>query len=521
MASSTDFVQFITDQCSGAGEITARKMFGDYAIYCDGKIFGLVCDDRFYLKPTHAGRSLLRQVELLPPYEGAKDYFYIADVDDRDYLAQLVSETCKALPHPKPRKKRAILTILLVLIASLAGAQNQQVLDQLKNDPMKAYGTDYPYQLVEHPQTKAPKGYKPFYISHYSRHGSRYYWTDHLYKELDTLMTVAHNHYQLTDAGEAFYKKFMAAKQELKTGVSELTQLGWEQHQGIARIMYNTFPDVFRKGGDVLAISSLSGRCVLSMSAFCQELVQCNPDIEIREQSSRFTLDGVVPTDRQNPAWRKFPSSKPRYESRRDEFKGGNPIGENVVNRVFISTDSLPLSRRRIGSSLLNLYTSLPSIGHKGMMEGIVSDQEIASQWEEANLGGYSWVFGPRYEMIPILQDIVHKAADVIEGRSTRRADLRFGHDTCIGPLTVLMGINGADRDPEDPYQVKYCYQNWQTGMASNIQIIFYRKKGTDPVLVKCLLNGAEATLPLPSQQAPYYKWTDFRDFYLKRCQLQ
>lgn len=101
MASNTDFVQYIADQCSGAGDIVTKKMFGDYAIYCDGKIFGLICDDCFFVKPTAAGRALLRHEELRPPYEGAKDYFYIADVDDRDYLTTLVRETCKALPEPK------------------------------------------------------------------------------------------------------------------------------------------------------------------------------------------------------------------------------------------------------------------------------------------------------------------------------------------------------------------------------------------------------------------------------------
>ena len=105
MASNSDFVQYIADQCAGAGEIEAKKMFGDYGIYCNGKIFGLICDDSFYLKPTEAVRPLLRVVDLRPPYEGAKDYFYIADVDDSDYLSALVRETCKALPEPKKRKK--------------------------------------------------------------------------------------------------------------------------------------------------------------------------------------------------------------------------------------------------------------------------------------------------------------------------------------------------------------------------------------------------------------------------------
>lgn len=72
----------------------------------NGKIFGLICDDCFYVKPTDAVRPLLRSIDMRPPYDGAKDYFFIADVDDHDYLSLIVSETCKALPEPKPKKKR-------------------------------------------------------------------------------------------------------------------------------------------------------------------------------------------------------------------------------------------------------------------------------------------------------------------------------------------------------------------------------------------------------------------------------
>ncbi|MBO4590772.1 MAG: TfoX/Sxy family protein [Bacteroidaceae bacterium] len=106
MASSIDFVQYIADQCAEAGEITFKKMFGDYGVYCNGMIFGLVCDDKFYVKPTETARGLLRVVELRPPYEGAKDYFYIADVDDHEYISSLVRETVKALSQPKAKKRK-------------------------------------------------------------------------------------------------------------------------------------------------------------------------------------------------------------------------------------------------------------------------------------------------------------------------------------------------------------------------------------------------------------------------------
>ena len=106
MASNPDLVQFIVDQCSGAGDISARKMFGDYGIYCDGKIFGLICDNALYLKPTEAGRSLLRFEVLCPPYPGAKPHFLIEDLDNSDYLASLVKATSSELPAPKPSKSK-------------------------------------------------------------------------------------------------------------------------------------------------------------------------------------------------------------------------------------------------------------------------------------------------------------------------------------------------------------------------------------------------------------------------------
>lgn len=98
MASNADFVQYIVDQCAGAGEITVRKMMGDYCIYCDGTIFGVICDNKLYIKETDACRPLLKEEVLQSPYYGAKAHFYIGDVDDRDYLAGLVKVTMKTLP---------------------------------------------------------------------------------------------------------------------------------------------------------------------------------------------------------------------------------------------------------------------------------------------------------------------------------------------------------------------------------------------------------------------------------------
>ena len=81
-------------------------MFGDWCVYCNGKPFALVSVNGFYVKPTEAGRKLLRTEDLRPPYPGAKPHFYIEDVDDHDYLSALTRVTCAELPEPKPKAKK-------------------------------------------------------------------------------------------------------------------------------------------------------------------------------------------------------------------------------------------------------------------------------------------------------------------------------------------------------------------------------------------------------------------------------
>ena len=98
--------------------------------------------------------------------------------------------------------KRKLTIVMLLLLALTTWAQGSAALDQLKGDPRKSYGTDYPYSFANRQLTKATKGYKPFYISHYGRHGSRYYWNAMLYQELANLLTKAHERGQLTPAGE-------------------------------------------------------------------------------------------------------------------------------------------------------------------------------------------------------------------------------------------------------------------------------------------------------------------------------
>ncbi len=107
MASDQSFVDYVCDQLAPAGEIIHKKMFGEYGLYCQDKIFALVCDNRLYFKPTEAGREFIGSPEMAPPYPGAREYFLIEEkLEDSEWLTALLRCSLPELPAPKPRRKR-------------------------------------------------------------------------------------------------------------------------------------------------------------------------------------------------------------------------------------------------------------------------------------------------------------------------------------------------------------------------------------------------------------------------------
>ena len=106
MASDQIFVDFLLEQIKDAGEVTAKKMFGEYGIYSDGKLFGMICDNKLFIKPTSSGRQFIGNVIEAPPYEGAKLTFLIGDqIEDSDWLSQLIRLSVRELPPPKQKNK--------------------------------------------------------------------------------------------------------------------------------------------------------------------------------------------------------------------------------------------------------------------------------------------------------------------------------------------------------------------------------------------------------------------------------
>ena len=107
MSTSQNTIDYLIDLLLTSGApVSARKMFGEYCLYCDGKPVALVCDDQLFIKITKEGAALAPQLPKAPPYDGAKDYFLYEDVDDREHMIAFVQATCRELPMPKPKKKK-------------------------------------------------------------------------------------------------------------------------------------------------------------------------------------------------------------------------------------------------------------------------------------------------------------------------------------------------------------------------------------------------------------------------------
>ena len=107
MASDQKFVDFVLGQIQKAGTITAKKMFGEYGIYSNEKMFGVICDNKLFIKPTKAGRAFIGNPTELSPYQGAKPSFVVDEkIEDGEWLSKLVSVTVKELPEPKPKSRK-------------------------------------------------------------------------------------------------------------------------------------------------------------------------------------------------------------------------------------------------------------------------------------------------------------------------------------------------------------------------------------------------------------------------------
>ena len=421
--------------------------------------------------------------------------------------------------------RKVILIALAAIISSGIWAQN--VREELKADYDKAGSNYYAYPEPKESLTPAPKGKKPFYISHYGRHGSRYLIH---YREYDypyATLQSADKIGKLSETGKLVMEHIRLLREEAQGRLGELTPLGAKQHQGIARRMFERFPEVFKGNVCVDAKSTIVIRCIISMDNALHQLAALNPRLHITSDASEHDMYYMNLQDRQlyNKKWPQ------KATDVYDAYCKTHARHEEPMLRLFSDKDyawqSINLSRLNL--SIFKLASSVQGTRYGkafSLFKDIYTDEELYQNWLQANAYWYiSYGSSPLnggtqpFSQRNLLRKIISEADSCI-ALPRPGATLRFGHETMVLPLTCLLGLNGFDQQVEDLEELESrAWINYQVfPMAANLQFIFYRKNPKDDdVLVKVLLNENEATLPIASDCAPYYHWKDFKDFYLKK----
>ena len=416
-------------------------------------------------------------------------------------------------------KKTLLIAILATLV--LAGCNSftpqeppvqTDYLQELAEHPEYLDGTDYlcPTGPVE--LTPAPAGYKPFYLSHYGRHGARYAWQSDIYKLIHYTLKDAYNDDNLTDLGKDYRDRFETLYPDVKYRVGDLSRKGFQQQQDLAERMYKNYPLIFKGDAHVRAWTSTSTRCVMTMSAFCLGLKAQDPKLDIFENFGKVFLPAILPLDGSNPFRNNdykvtpvpFDETWEEYIERTVDYKA-------ILARLFVDPDKAIESSKQwdFASYLYFFAAGMASLDTDLTFTDIFTPEERIALWKIDNFQFYWYAWGTHLGYYPILRDIIAKADERIAAGEVG-ADLRFGHDYTILPLFMTLGVNGFGHDIDNPDEIPSWCPAWDVPMGANIHFVFYRAEGK-PTLFKVLLNGREATLPMPAVSGPYYDWAAFK----------
>ena len=379
---------------------------------------------------------------------------------------------------------------------------------------------------TQHQLTPAPRGYKPFYISHYGRHGSRFHSKPSIYNAPYQTLLKADSLGKLTAMGKDVLRRLDVIRKDAENHWGDLTQLGAQQHEEIARRMYERFPEVFQGKADVDARSTGVGRCVLSMEYALMQLTRLNPELNIRMDATHRGVSYLNLQDKELFSLRKDEKAIQLYKA----FLSGNNDNSHLMQTLF--NDSVYV-RQHVKSydfaeqlMLVAAIMQNVELGKQITLFDVFTKDEAYRIWKNGNAWWYiGWGSSPAtggkmpYLQRNLLRKMIEQADSCIQLPKTN-VHLRFGHETVVLPFICLLDINGFGMvtDNLDQLMEKGWYNYRVFPMGGNIQFVFYRKSPTDRnPLFKVLLNENEATLPLPAKTGPYYRWSDFRKYYLKK----
>ena len=419
--------------------------------------------------------------------------------------------------------KRILTLAVLAFYALSAAAQPETpVVKFLREDIRRAAFNTHSYEFGPIQDTPAPKGYKAFYISHYGRHGSRSDWGGNQYRLVRDLLTKADGQHLLTPAGDSLMHE-AALIFQLHDGMDgRLTPRGVREHAQLAERMYNRYPEVFKNGPKhIRAVSSTTPRCIVSMNGFTGRMMSLQPDLDFDldtgekfyayiargENSTLIARTNKALADyRKTIDWDNETVLKTLFTDPEAARKLIPDVWEfqNAIYDVCRVTDPFDIPD--------NLYRYLP-------FENVVHFHELnflSAYLNQCDSKLNGEIRIPRSK--ELVDTLISQADAVISGKVQKAADLCFGHDWPYLGLVCYLGLEGVS----ERYTMEEAKDNWLPSwfcpFAANLQMIFYRSKKSDEVLVKFLMNERETKLPaLQAVQGPYYRWNDVKAWCEKR----
>ena len=419
-------------------------------------------------------------------------------------------------------------TLLLILaVSSCRLSVAQSVIDLIKQRPSYAscnYDV-YPDSITAK-LTPAPAGKKPFYISHYGRHGSRYISNRSGFDTPYFMMLHADSLDELTPTGQQVLRHMNNIMRNTEGRWGELTGYGKQQMQKIGRRMAERFPEVFHPGANVTCISTVVPRCIESMGSAAMEMLQVCPQLHITMQASKRTQWYMNYQDKKLRRNYMTPEAQKALDAYTATRMGNTRLMELIfknpdIAEEFVNQEDFSYYLMKMGLFQLNT-----NFNRNTNLIGLFNTNDLYRMWQVDNaywylqhgackLNGGNQPYTQRHLLKKMIAD-----ADSCIKLPDPGAQLRFGHETVLLPLVCLIGVNGFDfsTDNLDELESHGWWCSSVFPMASNLQFIFYRSNPKDKdVLVKVLLNEVEATLPISTDCAPYYHWSDFRQYCLNK----
>ena len=416
------------------------------------------------------------------------------------------------------------LLLVAILVTSSANAQ-KTAREEIAANPFLAGSNylNYDNYPATKPLTPSPAGYEPFYMSHYGRHGSRWLIGKGEYSSPLSIFRKAHEQGKLTPQGIEVMEVLAAFYPTSVNRLGDLTTVGERQHHGIGRRLVEHFPEIFKHPGVAIdARSTVVIRCILSMTAECEEFAAANPTARIHNDVSeafQYYLNQDW-SERLRKASRKGEEARRAF---RNKLTKPERFAASLFNDPAWVRDSI--NAGSLMRSIFSIATNMQSHDTELDLLHIFTFDELYDLWRAKNVEWYT-NYGPApvtdgimpFSQLNLLKNILATADTVTQVQAT----LRFGHEVCVMPLAALLELGPCAARVENLDELDAVWRNYNIyPMAGNVQLIFYRPTGGKPgdILVKALLNEREVSMPVKTTHYPYYRWADLRAYYQKKIE--